>query len=149
MTMNQLGRIYKTPVPVSDDPAAPLTMSSRQIAELLGSRHDKVKQSMDRLAEKGVITFTPLGEKSSGGRPGTVYDVKKRDSFVVVAQLSPEFTARLVDRWQELEQDRAEGGFSIPRTLGDALRLAAEQARQLESLEGIAKAHGGGKGSGR
>ena len=27
----------------------------------------------------------------------------KRDSIVVVAQLSPEFTARLVDRWQELE----------------------------------------------
>ncbi len=28
----------------------------------------------------------------------------KRDSFVVVAQLSPEFTGALVDRWQELEQ---------------------------------------------
>lgn len=32
------------------------------------------------------------------------YLVGKRDSYVVVAQLSPEFTARLVDRWQELEE---------------------------------------------
>ena len=30
----------------------------------------------------------------------------KRDSIVVVAQLSPEFTARLVDRWRELENAR-------------------------------------------
>lgn len=28
----------------------------------------------------------------------------KRDSIIVVAQLCPEFTARLVDRWQELEK---------------------------------------------
>ena len=33
----------------------------------------------------------------------TVYLVNKRDSFSIVAQLSPEFTAALVDRWQELE----------------------------------------------
>jgi phage regulator Rha-like protein len=36
-----------------------------------------------------------------------VYVVNKRDSYVVVAQLSPEFTARLVDRWQELEAQAA------------------------------------------
>lgn len=31
----------------------------------------------------------------------------KRDSIIVVAQLSPEFTARLVDRWKELEEERS------------------------------------------
>lgn len=41
----------------------------------------------------GLITFTVNPEKSTGGRPGTEYRVSKRDSFVVVAQLSPEFTA--------------------------------------------------------
>lgn len=38
----------------------------------------------------------------------TIYYVK-RDSYVVVAQLSPEFTADLVDRWQELENQLAGG----------------------------------------
>lgn len=33
--------------------------------------------------------------------------VTKRDSIIVVAQLCPEFTARLVDRWQELEKQLA------------------------------------------
>ncbi|HHE3016903.1 TPA: phage antirepressor KilAC domain-containing protein, partial [Escherichia coli] len=55
----------------------------------------------------------------------------KRDSIVVVAQLSPEFTARLVDRWRELE----EAAVNIPKTLPEALRLAADLAEQKMQLE--------------
>ncbi|APX92578.1 hypothetical protein BWR19_06265 [Halomonas sp. 1513] len=106
------------------------TMSSREIAEVVESRHDKVKQSMARLSGKGLITFTPMGEKSSGGRPGVVYHVGKRDSYVIVAQLSPEFTARLVDRWQELEEQVAQP--KLPQTFAEALRLAADTQEQLE-----------------
>lgn len=114
----------------------PLTMSSREIAELVESRHDKVKQSIERLAEKGVVTFTPVGEKPSGGRPGTVYLVNKRDSFVVVAQLSPEFTARLVDRWQQLEEEKANGGFQLPNFTNpaEAARAWADQVEQNKAL---------------
>jgi phage regulator Rha-like protein len=31
------------------------------------------------------------------------YESDTRDSLVIAARLSPEFTARVVDRWQELE----------------------------------------------
>lgn len=55
----------------------------------------------------------------------------KRDSIVVVAQLSPEFTARLVDRWRDLE----ETAVNIPKTLPEALRLAADLAEQKMQLE--------------
>lgn len=79
-------------------------MSSREIAEVVGSRHDKVKQSIDRLVQRGVIQQPPMGEaKNHLGQTVSQYLVSKRDSYVVVAQLSPEYTARLVDRWQELE----------------------------------------------
>ncbi len=85
--------------------APAVTMSSREIAELVESRHDKVKQSIERLAEKGVIQLPPMGEvKNHRGQMVSEYRLEKRDSYIVVAQLSPEFTARLVDRWQELEQ---------------------------------------------
>jgi phage regulator Rha-like protein len=82
------------------------TMSSRAIAELVESRHDKVKQSIERLVERGVISKPPMGDgaKSANGVVEKVYLIGKRDSYVIVAQLSPEFTARLVDRWQELEE---------------------------------------------
>lgn len=81
------------------------TMSSREIAELVGSRHSDVMRTIDRLAEKGVILGCAPSAYTheQNGQPYAQYLVNKRDSFVVVAQLSPEFTARLVDRWQELE----------------------------------------------
>lgn len=114
---------------------APATMSSREIADLVESEHDDVKRSMERLAARGIITLPPLAEVSnprSGPRTISVYLVGKRDSYVVVAQMSPEFTARLVDRWQELETRAVP---ALPQTLAQALRLAAEQAEQLEQKE--------------
>ncbi|WMC11729.1 phage antirepressor KilAC domain-containing protein [Oceanimonas pelagia] len=115
------------------------TMSSREIAELVESRHDKVKQSIERLADRGVIVRPPMGDEQKPDAMGrmrteSVYLINKRDSYVVVAQLSPEFTARLVDRWQELE---AQSAFRIPQTLPEALRLAAEQAEQLEQQRAL------------
>lgn len=55
----------------------------------------------------------------------------KRDSIIVVAQLSPEFTARLVDRWRELEGATAK----IPQTFSEALRFAADLEDQKAELE--------------
>ncbi|EPX9810027.1 phage antirepressor KilAC domain-containing protein, partial [Escherichia coli] len=112
-----------------------IKMTSIEIAELVGSRHDKVKQSIERLAGRGVIAFPPMGEKPTAGRPVSYYifegEQGKRDSIIVVAQLSPEFTARLVDRWRELE----EAAVNIPKTLPEALRLAADLAEQKMQLE--------------
>ncbi|MCU4363585.1 DNA-binding protein, partial [Acinetobacter sp. WU_MDCI_Abxc22] len=74
------------------------SMNSLEISELVQSRPDKVKQSIERLAEKGVITLPPMVETSflnSIGRKQntTVYtftgEQGKRDSIIVVAQLCP------------------------------------------------------------
>jgi phage antirepressor YoqD-like protein len=118
------------------------TMTSREIADLVESRHDKVKQSIERLAERGVFQLPPLGEvKNHLGQAVTEYLVGKRESYIVVAQLSPEFTARLVDRWQELEAGAAP---ALPQSFAAALRLAADQqdtiAAQAEQLAAAAPA---------
>ncbi|MEI1025502.1 phage antirepressor KilAC domain-containing protein [Pseudomonas aeruginosa] len=127
--MSQVAVIQQGPV---------LAMSSREIAALVESRHDNVKRTIERLGEKGVIRLTPSEETShagAGARPVSVYLVDKRDSFVVVAQLSPEFTARLVDRWQELESQLAHGVPAVPTNLADALRLAADQVEKNQALQ--------------
>lgn len=89
-----------------------LSMTSREIAELVGSRHDSVKRTISTLVSSGIIQLPQTVEvKNHLGQ--TVQELLfvgeqgKRDSIVVVAQLSPEFTARLVDRWQELEAQQA------------------------------------------
>lgn len=88
-------------------------MTSLEIAELVGSRHDNVKRAIERLASSGVIQLPPMEDLEKINNLGhnikvAVYvfsgEQGKRDSIVVVAQLCPEFTATLVDRWQELEK---------------------------------------------
>ena len=69
------------------------------------------------------------GIKSANGTIQKHYSIGKRDSYVIVAQLSPQFTAALVDRWQELE---AQSAPQLPSTFSEALQLAANQAKQLE-----------------
>ena len=129
----ELGFISAGPRPLMTPPAAdaPLTMSSREIAELVKSRHDSVKRSIERLGLMGLVSFTPSVEKvETGGRPAIEYLVGKRDSYVIVAQLSPEFTAALVDRWQELEQAQAP---KLPQTYAQALIEAGRLALQVEA----------------
>lgn len=109
-----------------------VTMSSREMAELTGKRHDSVKRTIVSLFDGGVIDQPQIvdGLKAANQVVTTEYLVGKRDSFVVVARLCPEFTARLVDRWQELE---AQQHFAIPSTLSAALRLAADQQDVIEA----------------
>lgn len=86
------------------------SMNSLQIAELVQSRHDSVKRTIERLVEQEVISQPPLvdGEKSANGVITRVYlfsgEQGKLDSITVAAQLCPRFTAAIVKRWQELEQ---------------------------------------------
>lgn len=123
-------------------PAAPpvqignvlVTMSSREIADLLEVRHDSVKRTIERLAERGVIGLPPLVEyPDSLGRKAMEYRVGKRDSYVIVAQLSPEFTARLVDRWQELEAGVSAAALNDPAKLRHLLLENVEKVLALEA----------------
>ena len=87
-------------------------MTSLDIAELVGSGHSEVKRSIERLANKGVIGLPPTAimlNKVNNRDYKTEFfvfsgDQAKRDSLIVVAQLSPEFTADIVDRWIYLEK---------------------------------------------
>lgn len=118
-----------------------MSMTSQEIADLVESRHDNVRRTIERLSKAGVIVLPPMEEVKnnqslSPNSKTAVYvftgEQGKRDSIIVVAQLSPEFTARLVDRWQELEAQQ--GRPIIPQSLPEALRLAADLAERNEAL---------------
>lgn len=121
-----------------------LTMNSREIAALVESRHDNVRLSIERLAERGVIQLPPMQEvennqATSPNSKSKVYvfsgEKGKRDSIIVVAQLSPEFTARLVDRWQELEAQVAKPALPDFSNPAEAARAWAAQFEQRAALE--------------
>lgn len=122
-----------TNIPGNGEP----TMGSREIAELVDSRHDSVKRAIERLADRGVISLPPMVEVKvqRERREETVheYRVGKRDSYVIVAQLSPEFTARLVDRWQQLEE-QARQAFDPRKALSDPASLRTLLLQNVEKV---------------
>lgn len=69
------------------------SMTSQEIVDLVGARHDSVKRTIERLAERGVIEFPPTEEISTATKPVTVYrfagEQGKRDSIVIVVSAIP------------------------------------------------------------
>jgi len=109
------------------------TMSSRDIADLVNSRHSDVMSSIGLLIEKGVISgYAPEPyTHPQNGQTYKEYKISERDSYIVVAQFSPEFTAALVDHWQKTKNPNHET-FVVPQTMSEALQLAADQAKKIE-----------------
>lgn len=108
-------------------------MSSRKIAELIEKQHGNIKISAERLSEKGIIGTLAVQEFTHNGNTYTEYLLNKRDSLILVAQNCPEFTARIIDRWQELEA--AVNNHVTPCVTEDpaVARLAALRASGLLS----------------
>ncbi|HHY0479591.1 phage antirepressor KilAC domain-containing protein [Vibrio parahaemolyticus] len=108
-----------------------MTMSSREIAELTKKDHKNVLRVIRSLIDGQVLVaqIEPL-KFEYRGQLFDYFELGKRDSLVVVARLSPEFTAAVVDRWQELEK---KSQVSVPATFAEALQLAANQAKELEA----------------
>ena len=87
-------------------PVTKITMSSRDIAKLTGKEHKNVIRVIRDLLFDEILDaqIKPL-KFEYRGQEFDYYQLNKRDSLVLVARLSPEFTAHIVDRWQELEQE--------------------------------------------
>ncbi|HHZ3219066.1 TPA: Rha family transcriptional regulator [Escherichia coli] len=119
------------------------SMTSVEIAELVGKRHDNVKRTIETLAKGGVVRspqievserINNLGVKVQHEHYLFEGEQGKRDSIIVVAQLCPEFTACLVDRWRELEKQIRKPMSQIEMVAAMALE-AVRQQRRLEQVE--------------
>ncbi|WP_323151461.1 phage regulatory protein/antirepressor Ant [Pseudomonas glycinae] len=108
-------------------------MSSREIAELIGSSHDNVLKTIRALVAKGVVSSndTPYVHPQNG-QVYREFLLSQRDTLVVVSGYSVELRARIIDRWQELEAQA--GQFQIPATYAEALQAAADQAKDNQTL---------------
>jgi len=121
-----------------------VTMTSREIADLTGKRHDNVMQVISSLITAQILT--PEIQESIFKHRGNEYKqwvLNKRDSLVLVARLSPEFTAAVVDRWQELEQnlnleqqrkaDRKQARLEAPQMARALQEARARQGKESPS----------------
>ena len=123
------------------------TMSSREIAQLCQKPHDNVLKLIRSLIDGGIVKSTTPHQymHPQNGQWYTEFLSDKRDSLVIVARLSPEFTAAVIDRWQELEtQNNALPNFADPvqaaRAWADAMELQQKAIAQVAELQPKAQA---------
>jgi phage regulator Rha-like protein len=130
--------------------AAPLTMSSREIAEVCGKQHKHVLRDIEKmLLDIDQPKSGPVGAPSFGasefeaeytdakGQLRKEYRLPKDLTVTLITGYRADLRYKVVKRLEEMEQ----GGFQIPKTLPDALRLAAEQAQQIEDMREDVAAH--------
>lgn len=83
------------------------------------------------LGRAGLIQMNDTYVHPQNGQTYPMYRFPKREACLMAMSYSYDIQAKIFDRWQELEA-KQEPRFQVPNTLAGALRLAAEQAEELE-----------------
>lgn len=80
------------------------TMTSREIAELTGKRHDHVLRDIDSISPNLGQSSKSITYKGYKNQDRREWILTKRDSLLVVSGYSVELRAKIIDRWEQLEE---------------------------------------------
>ncbi|MBI1625199.1 phage antirepressor KilAC domain-containing protein [Comamonas suwonensis] len=112
-----------------------ITMSSRELADLTGKDHFHVMRDLRAMHGQLGAMFGGSIQKWIHPQNGQTYDeylLDKDTSLTLLLGYDAVARMKVVKRWQELEAQQAP---KLPQTMAQALRLAAEQAEQIEAQQ--------------
>lgn len=115
-------------------------MTSLQIAGITGKLHKNVMQSIRAMEPawekicglKFQLTSREVEQPNGGTRETPCYLLNKTECLYIATKFNDEARAKLVLRWKELEEKNTP---KVPTTFAEALRLAADQAEQIEKQQ--------------
>lgn len=115
---------------------AAMTMTLKEITDLLEVEHNKAMNKVEKMAKEpefGTVAKTSTVYNDKGQTIET-YQLNKRQSIAVSARLNTALLMRIIDRWQELENQSKP---SMPTTYIAALEalVASEKAKELALLQ--------------
>lgn len=115
------------------------TLSSREIAEYAGKNHSDVMRAIRKMEkswmEVNQSNFALVEYTDGKGQKRPEYLLTKKESLYIATKFNDIARAKLINRWEELEQQVQNNQFQIPTTLSGALLLASQQAEQIEQQQ--------------
>lgn len=92
-----------------------LTMSSLEIAGLASKRHKNVLADIRKMVDELGLNWAEFSAeyKDATGRTLVCARLPKRETLILVSGYSVQMRARIIDRWQELENVIAEAAGTI------------------------------------
>lgn len=108
------------------------TMSSRDIAELTGKRHDNVLADIRKMLAE-IQSPEKLGDyKDSRGRTYQMLLLDKEETLILVSGYSIKMRAAIIRRWQELEAQASK--TALPQNYIEALEALLTSEKEKEKL---------------
>lgn len=114
--------------------STPMSMSSREIADLTGKRHDHVVRDIEKMLTdvgEGLPKFGDTYRNEQNGQEYRCYNLPKDLTITLIAGYRSDLRLKIVRRWMELE-DQAALPRAVPQSFREALLLAADQQEQIE-----------------
>lgn len=112
------------------------TMSSLEIAKIIGKEHKNVMQSirnMEPAWEKvSGLKFQPTTYQDAQGKPRPCYELTYRETLFVATKFKDEDRAKLILRWEALEKGEAQPSALQPKSGAEMLLMYAQQMVEQE-----------------
>lgn len=112
------------------------TMTSLEIAEVTGKRHDSVLRDIRNLLLQGVDAhnFVETSYTDKANRKQKCFTLTKKGCLILASGYDALLREKIINRWEELET-KVVSTIKVPTTFAEALRLAADQAEQIEAQQ--------------
>ena len=116
------------------------TMTSLEIAEVIGMRHADVMRSIRNMEEAWVkvsernfaLSSYKQSQPNGGYKDVPCYVLNKTECLYVATKFNDEARAKLVLRWEKLEKKEQ---YQVPQSFAEALMLAAKQQEKIEQQQ--------------
>lgn len=118
--------------------------SSLQVAETFNKNHRDVLRAVDDLKEGVAQNWADLFYEDTYTHPQNKQQYRiiymNRDGFTLLAmgftgKKAMKFKLKYIEAFNQMENEVKNGGFKVPSTMAEALRLAADQQEQIETMK--------------
>jgi len=118
--------------------------SSLQVAETFNKNHRDVLRAVDDLKEGVAQNWADLFYEDTYTHPQNKQQYRiiymNRDGFTLLAmgftgKKAMKFKLKYIEAFNKMESHIKIGGFKVPSTMAEALRLAADQQEQIEAMK--------------